>query len=773
MKRIILLSSLLFLTCLLEARQDQRIVISGAEASYVDEGETISAGVARQLGIGREISYSPEMAFDNNEKTTWSAGSGKDGHGQWIKFDFHTISSLSKISIKNGYWVNDYNWKANWRARKLTLTTSEGEEYKLTLRDAKELQEFDLKNIKASWVKLTVKSSYQGKRGDWDICLSEVAFSGSSLEDDATIQSFVTALKGSDIKATRKSYKALKKKFEAPGTIKIKGLSLLDLSIKAGNTEFTKLLMKGGHDQVSVMGANGSSASPVALAQKVKELRQEYEVLMAQLKDSNYVPVRTELAKQQSQFKNAHTYLFDEEIKALDQLVKRRRKEALYAEFEIKKSELNNITFGFENHVSLGIFWSSFEAAYGSEAYDPAYQEVEDAYQAKRAEFIKMHMPRLRQMVDEAVDSERLSQLERIYIKDAYRSTDVLDFQAAITSRKNYLRDEAIARRKRAEEERKRVIREKEEARILAEQRAMAKFGFNFKTTGLKNEALFKAFFKGNFTEVPFNRDDMMFSGLLNGYMYAYANRCAAALPANRVQIQEMVCKTERVTRNGWGVETNRYCVAWKEVPTGLYATRELYAAHVEIYNMMNRDQLKNAGKLLMMMVEGNGMQPMANLAMDAKRLKDEVTSLVRINGCNSNAVKRFEENLIRFAHGRSPVKLEGSTAAEGADYSKSQNIKELVKDLVYENSKSWTFKYISGSLKNVRFVSSDGEGRPEKVKANYQFEGLLGIQQDEVEITFVEGMPDCIYFRNYSSDCRTPDRKVIAAFVSGKYVIR
>ena len=130
-------------------------------------------------------------------------------------------------------------------------------------------------------------------------------------------------------------------------------------------------------------------------------------------------------------------------------------------------------------------------------------------------------------------------------------------------------------------------------------------------------------FFKGNFVDIPFNRDDALISSMITNFMYSYGRSCGSSLPTNRVMIYEDVCKTERVTKNGWGVETNRYCIEWTEVPTGLYARPETYAAHNTIKGINSRDQLKNVGKLLIQMTQGNGLRSMYSLAEKAKVLKN------------------------------------------------------------------------------------------------------------------------------------------------------
>lgn len=47
----------------------------------------------------------------------------------------------------------------------------------------------------------------------------------------------------------------------------------------------------------------------------------------------------------------------------------------------------------------------------------------------------------------------------------------------------------------------------------------------------------------------------------------------------------------------------------------------------------------------------------------------------------------------------------------------------------------------------------------------------ILGVIT-QVTITFKEGLPDCIYYLNFSSNCETPDRRIVADFVEGRYIV-
>jgi hypothetical protein len=317
-------------------------------------------------------------------------------------------------------------------------------------------------------------------------------------------------------------------------------------------------------------------------------------------------------------------------------------------------------------------------------------------------------------------------------------------------------------------------IEKQEIERQLKEAKALKRYGFSFNTKSLKNEELLKNFFKGNFIEIPFNKEDILFRVFINHFMYASARHCNSKRKKNSVQIYKDVCKKERVTTNGWGVEISRYCVEWTQQGTGLYTTSRLYDAYSHIKRIMNNDSFKNAWKLLAQIHKDKGFRNLNNMALDVKLLESDITEFIRLNGCNNKAIKRLEDNIIRFAHNKLPLKLDGAVLKINIDYSIEKNFKKLIDDLVYENSKKWSVnKFITHSVKDVKIVYKDNENRPIKISANYNYEGLFGYQKSNVKITFIDGVPDCLFFRDKPKICRTADRKIVSNFIGGKYNIK
>jgi hypothetical protein len=157
-----------------------------------------------------------------------------------------------------------------------------------------------------------------------------------------------------------------------------------------------------------------------------------------------------------------------------------------------------------------------------------------------------------------------------------------------------------------------------------------------------------------------------------------------------------------------------------------------------------------------------------------AQTIANDTSALVRVNACNSPGLKRFQENLMLFALGKPPVRLEGGGTAPAAirpspeTLSKNQNFTKLLEDLVLDQSRSWVMnRFVSGSVSHVVVSSRDAEGRPAKVTGSYLYNGQ---SRGSVNISFSGGLPECMYFFDFPSTCRTPNRRVVAAYATGAY---
>lgn len=76
--------------------------------------------------------------------------------------------------------------------------------------------------------------------------------------------------------------------------------------------------------------------------------------------------------------------------------------------------------------------------------------------------------------------------------------------------------------------------------------------------------------------------------------------------------------------------------------------------------------------------------------------------------------------------------------------------------------------RYQKGRVSNVSVVSRDESGRPAKIKANYIFAGFSG--KSNGAITLTNGLPECMFFFDFPNTCRTPNRRIVAAYDNYAY---
>lgn len=289
----------------------------------------------------------------------------------------------------------------------------------------------------------------------------------------------------------------------------------------------------------------------------------------------------------------------------------------------------------------------------------------------------------------------------------------------------------------------------------------------SFTAKGLHYEELLTHFYEGNFEAIQFDRDAQLFSLLLNSYITEYAKRCDSSLPSSKIELTKDVCTTERVTTNGYGVEVGRTCVAWKQVGLGIYASPEMHNAKLVIDGLQAGDSFRTMWRMI---TQEDPLNSAMSQIGELKAVQADMQTLIRMNGCNSKGLKRFEENLRLFALNKQPIRLDGSSTKKPLN-SGQQNFSKLVEDLVYAHSKTWAMnRYERGSVSSVQVVARDANSHPTKITARYIYQGFSGRSNGSVTITFLDGLPRCLYFFDFPSTCRTADRRIVASYANGGY---
>lgn len=486
--------------------------------------------------------------------------------------------------------------------------------------------------------------------------------------------------------------------------------------------------------------------------------------LLIKMEDIKRLGVDYETLPLLQDVKNSHYSLFmsaDRQTQQkFDDLIEQKTSNILKELMEAEKQKLDKIENSVNGLRKINAFVQQFDQKYRTWFGHPIVDDTDAVILQKINSITTAQNKELQSKIKSFNDITNLRRFETThfaYLKD-YESANIRALTKDIFEQKQAI--EEAERRRLAQE-----ARERKQAEI----QKLAHYGFKFNTDGIYNKRLIDNIFKGNFAAINYNRGDIFFISLVEKYMYARAKSCARYRSASSTQIYEQVCARESVTTRGF-IEVSRYCIEWVDQPTGLYTSPELYAAHNTLKRIAAGDQLKNTINMMGDWLKG-GTGAITNTARVYNTLHADIEKLLVQNNCSNKALQRFEENLIRFAENKAPLNLDGQETVSTVDYSRSQNFDRLVEDLVYANSSSWAFTYIRNSVKNVTITARDAYNRPKTITALYTFDGFSGYQQDKVEITFKNGIPDCIYFSNYSANCRTPDRKIISKLVNGDYI--
>ena len=291
-------------------------------------------------------------------------------------------------------------------------------------------------------------------------------------------------------------------------------------------------------------------------------------------------------------------------------------------------------------------------------------------------------------------------------------------------------------------------------------------------TNGIANEPLVTSVYAGNFADIGMERSDVRFLSLYDGYLRAYGRRCDAYLPAKKVEIMESVCAREdtKIDRFGTRIGTGT-CAEYRTQGTGIYADPVLYAAKEQSSNEVGPDAIR---QVFQTMAGKNPLGTALSTLGATQSIASDMSTLVRVNACDSPGLKRFQENLMFFALGKQPIRLPGAGAVPASprpspeNLSKEQNLTRLVEDLVLDQSRSWLMnRFVSGSVSNVVVSSRDAQGGPAKVTASYLYNGQ---NRGSLTISFSSGLPECMYFFDFPSMCRAPNRRIVEAYGNGAY---
>jgi hypothetical protein len=290
-------------------------------------------------------------------------------------------------------------------------------------------------------------------------------------------------------------------------------------------------------------------------------------------------------------------------------------------------------------------------------------------------------------------------------------------------------------------------------------------------TDGLYFAAFYDYIYRGHFENVAIKKEDMEFLMIFDQYLKTYGTTCARFLPQDKVEMQKQICVTENVTTNGYGMEISRTCVEWKWVGSGIYARKELYNAKVTLENTLRTNGLQT---FIGMITDPNALGNSVDMTHKVRGLTNDMAQIFRLNDCNGEAIKKFEENLKRYALDQPSIRIDKISKYEAMKKSGgpsgAQNTNKLINDLVADQAKTWSFnRYVGGSISNVS-VRKNTQGDLKELNASYTYKGFSGSNRGSVRITCTNGLPECIYFFDFPNNCKTPNSSIVASFASGDY---
>ncbi|MEO0901526.1 MAG: hypothetical protein AAFY00_05720, partial [Bacteroidota bacterium] len=294
-----------------------------------------------------------------------------------------------------------------------------------------------------------------------------------------------------------------------------------------------------------------------------------------------------------------------------------------------------------------------------------------------------------------------------------------------------------------------------------------------FKTLGLNNAAFFDYIYRGHFENIELDVNTSHFLMILSGYLNTFGSLCPDLLPEDKVEIMTQECSRENVTTNGWGVEVDRYCIAWRTVGTGIFADPKLYAAKMRLVAKQDQNALST---VIDMYTNPNAMGNSVDQIHKAKALLSDWSNFFRLNPCDSKSVEQFANNLLAFANQKSPTRLKGMSVYEKIKIlggpAGDQNYPKLLNDILVNQSKTWAMnRYVPNSISNVREFKSSDKTQTVSLRANYNFSGLMGKQKGSVTVKFKDGLPDCIYFSDFPNNCKKPNGALVAKYGLGQYM--
>ena len=152
-----------------------------------------SASAKSEFPSQEGVNYYAKNAADGKVASVWTEGDeAGSGMGHFVEFSFEKEVELNQLRIWNGSWASYDLWNRQNRVKEMELTFSDGSKQKFTLADEMKAETVDIKPVKTSSVRITIKSVHNGTTFT-DTPISEVVFYDSSRSSDIPVGSWSTS----------------------------------------------------------------------------------------------------------------------------------------------------------------------------------------------------------------------------------------------------------------------------------------------------------------------------------------------------------------------------------------------------------------------------------------------------------------------------------------------------------------------------------------------------------------------------------------------------
>jgi hypothetical protein len=275
----------------------------------------------------------------------------------------------------------------------------------------------------------------------------------------------------------------------------------------------------------------------------------------------------------------------------------------------------------------------------------------------------------------------------------------------------------------------------------------------------------------GDFAHAGIARADVFYVDMFGGYLTNFGESCKNSLSPGAVMMTVKECVRTQHWVNQYGVQTSPdSCIEWERRPTGVYADARAFAAKVSLEDASQRNAMR--GMLQVLATDDplkNAMGQAGDMVRSAISLKQDLPQLIAQNGCNSKALARLQENMTRFANGDDPLYVaDYSPNPTRATRAQELDARALANDLIRANAAGWIMNRYTGLNSAEVDGGLDPQGRPRHIHATYDQKGFTAT--GSVDISFVDGVPSCLYFADDPSNCKAPSPSVVKRYEDGAY---